>query len=233
MPELDAELDRERAKADLNVDSDPEVVTEYKSRQVRIDSHRLALATLTNELGRIKTRLKQIREPWEARLDKLMEKMSNAFAAFFEKLECVGQVKIHKEDDFAKWGVEILVKFRDEDQLMPLSGHRQSGGEKAVTIISYLMSLQYQSTAPFRVVDEINQGMDPRNERAVHNILVETVCNAKGDDAAHGQYFLITPKLLPDLNYHRDMRILVVYNGDFLTEGWSKSSDGLGLIKVK
>ena len=38
------------------------------------------------------------------------------------------------------------------------------------------MSLQELAKAPFRVVDEINQGMDPRNERLVHGQMVETAC---------------------------------------------------------
>lgn len=48
-----------------------------------------------------------------------------------------------------------------------LSKHRQSGGERAVSTAFYLMALQSLARAPFRVVDEINQGMDPRNERSV------------------------------------------------------------------
>lgn len=38
----------------------------------------------------------------------------------------------------------------------------------------YLMSLMKLSRTPFSLVDEINQGMDQRNERAVHNLLVKT-----------------------------------------------------------
>jgi chromosome segregation ATPase len=38
------------------------------------------------------------------------------------------------------------------------------------------MALQQRATAPFRVVDEINQGMDPHNERMVHQRLVEVSC---------------------------------------------------------
>lgn len=34
-----------------------------------------------------------------------------------------------------------------------------------MSTIFYLMALQSLARAPFRVVDEINQGMDPRNER--------------------------------------------------------------------
>ena len=38
------------------------------------------------------------------------------------------------------------------------------------------MSLQELSKAPFRVVDEINQGMDPKNERMIHSQIVEVGC---------------------------------------------------------
>lgn len=53
-----------------------------------------------------------------------------------------------------------------------LDSQRQSGGERAVSTVFYLMSLQSLTRSPFRVVDEINQGMDPRNERLVHSRMV-------------------------------------------------------------
>ena len=40
------------------------------------------------------------------------------------------------------------------------------------------MALQSLARAPFRVVDEINQGMDPRNERIVHERMVDIACGA-------------------------------------------------------
>ena len=62
---------------------------------------------------------------------------------------------------------------RDNEKLQILTGQRQSGGERSVSTILYLMALQELAAAPFRVVDEINQGMDPRNERLVHSQIVE------------------------------------------------------------
>jgi chromosome segregation ATPase len=38
------------------------------------------------------------------------------------------------------------------------------------------MALQSMAKSPFRVVDEINQGMDPRNERVVHHRMVNIAC---------------------------------------------------------
>lgn len=48
--------------------------------------------------------------------------------------------------------------------------------ERALTTVMYLMSLAELAQAPFALVDEINQGMDQRVERNVHNALVKTTC---------------------------------------------------------
>ncbi|KAJ1964345.1 Structural maintenance of chromosomes protein 5, partial [Dimargaris xerosporica] len=53
-------------------------------------------------------------------------------------------------------------------------------------------------------------GMDPRNERMVHRQLVNVAC-----ETLTAQYFLITPKLLPNLDYHPRMKVLCIYNGEW------------------
>lgn len=58
--------------------------------------------------------------------------------------------------------------------------------------------------------------MDQRAERMVHNSMVEVTCKPES-----AQYFLITPKLLPDLKYHERMKILCVNNGEWLPEDTS------------
>ncbi|XP_064295493.1 structural maintenance of chromosomes protein 5 isoform X2 [Phalacrocorax carbo] len=74
---------------------------------------------------------------------------------------------------------------------------------------------------PFRVVDEINQGMDPVNERRVFDMVVKTACKE-----STSQYFLITPKLLQNLNYSNKMTVLFVYNGPFMLDAnrWNLKS---------
>jgi hypothetical protein len=66
--------------------------------------------------------------------------------------------------------------------------------------------------------------MDQRAERTVHNEMVEVTCK---EDSA--QYFLITPKLLPDLRYHKRMKILCVNNGEWLPE--EKMGDMMKMIE--
>jgi hypothetical protein len=73
--------------------------------------------------------------------------------------------------------------------------------------------------SPFRCVDEINQGLDDRNERLVfRRIVANSTRPPKSSPTDHsGQYFLITPKLLPNLI---DMEteattVLIVTNGPY------------------
>lgn len=95
------------------------------------------------------------------------------------------------------------------------------------------MSLQSLTPSPFRVVDEINQGMDPRNERLVHKRMVDIACgNAStasapgiedGEEGRQGsQYFLITPKLLSDLSYARGMQVMCIASGEYMPEDRTK-----------
>lgn len=66
--------------------------------------------------------------------------------------------------------------------------------------------------------------MDARAERNVHNQMVKVTC-AGGDKS--GQYFLITPKLLTDLDYHENMRVLIVNNGTWLPDSAEKNFGAL------
>jgi hypothetical protein len=54
----------------------------------------------------------------------------------------------------------------------------------------FILSMQQITKCPFRVVDEINQGLDKNYERAIFERIVEF---SSKDDCS--QCFLITPKL--------------------------------------
>lgn len=111
-----------------------------------------------------------------------------------------------------------------------------------MSTIFYLMALQSLVQAPFRVVDEINQGMDPRNERyvsralrctssspqqhtdlmmhhrLVHSRMVDIACSEHTS-----QYFLITPKLLNNLKYHENMKVHCIASGEFMPDHTEQS----------
>ena len=51
--------------------------------------------------------------------------------------------------------------------------------------------------------------MDAKNERRVFDMLMDT--SVKDNTA---QYFLLTPKLLPDLKYEAGVTVIIVHNSD-------------------
>lgn len=131
-----------------------------------------------------------------------------------------GEVCLRRINGLDTYEMQMNVSFRGESDIAPLSGQRHSGGERAVATIMYLMALQGLTSAPFRVVDEINQGMDERNERLVFDIIVRNSCVSKEERALNAlafkpQYFLVSPKLLQGLRAMETdgVTVLMVWNG--------------------
>lgn len=235
---LEDMIDAENAKLGLTDGgiNAANVIREYEERAKKIEKLQTKLRDYNKKQDEYISSIKTIRESFEADLQSIIEKIDAAFAESFERIGCAGQVKVHKassEDpadcteelggqenglDFANWAIHILVKFREKEPLSLLDSHRQSGGERAVSTIFYLMALQSLSKSPFRVVDEINQGMDQRNERMVHGRMVDIAAaneRAVAQGQANGsQYFLITPKLLSGLKYEKGMTVLCVVSGE-------------------
>ncbi|XP_010189432.1 PREDICTED: structural maintenance of chromosomes protein 5-like [Mesitornis unicolor] len=145
----------------------------------------------------------------------MIERISEKFSSFFSSMQCAGEVDLHveNEEEYDKYGIRIRVKFHSRTELHELTPYHQSGGEKSVSTMLYLMALQELNRCPFRVVDEINQGMDPMNERRVFEMVVKTACKE-----STSQYFFITPKLLQNLTYNDKMTVLFVYNGPLMLE---------------
>lgn len=192
----------------------PGVIESFKKRAAQIRTLEESIVTRQRQLVKMDAKVEKIRGKWYPSLKALVERVSHRFSVAFGRIGCAGEVRISEhQDHYEKWGIDILVKFRDKEQLQLLTSQRQSGGERSLSTVLYLMSLTELSRSPFSLVDEINQGMDQRAERAVHDQMVEVTCRPHAS-----QYFLITPKLLSDLRYHEKMKVLIINNGEWLPE---------------
>ena len=183
--ELEGEIDSEKARLELMHGGDGHMIVQYERREREIERLKQKLEVVESGLAEITGKIATIRGQWEPKLDALVERISRAFNHNMQQISCAGEVGIHKDNEFDQWAIQIMVKFRDHEPLTQLDSHRQSGGERAVSTVFYLMSLQSLTRSPFRVVDEINQGMDPRNERLVH---ARMVAIATGNDEWQAQY---------------------------------------------
>ena len=89
---------------------------------------------------------------WLVPLKELLSQVNDRFRQYFSRhmdMEGAGEVRLDPDPDanptfseFDKFGVQIKVKFRDNEQLQDLNAQRQSGGERSVSTMLYLMALQ-------------------------------------------------------------------------------------------
>lgn len=212
------QINFEKVKLEFIYQANPNIISQFEKREQDIKILKKRIDECEFQLKKIESDINDMRAIWESKLDVIISKINSNFSEAFEYIGCVGEVRIGKSDEFDKWRIEILVKFRDNENLQLLTAQRQSGGERSISTIFYLVAMQSLSKAPFRVIDEINQGMDPKNERLAHAKLVDVMSKKKTS-----QCFLITPKLLSSLQYSDNMRILCICNGDWIAQ--ESSSD--------
>ncbi|MCL7031993.1 hypothetical protein MKW94_005340 [Papaver nudicaule] len=226
--ELEAAIQDDLSQANSILDMNRNVLDEYERRQKKIEDIAKKLEADGEELKRCMDEIESLKDKWLPMLRNLVAQINETFSRNFQEMAVAGEVSLdERELEFDKYGIFIKVKFRQEGQLQVLSARHQSGGERSVSTILYLVSLQDLTNCPFRVVDEINQGMDPINERKMFQQLVRAASQLNTP-----QCFLLTPKLLPDLEYSDACSVLTVMNGPWLkgaSKVWS-SGDSWGTI---
>ncbi|KAK3717890.1 hypothetical protein QZH41_014890, partial [Actinostola sp. cb2023] len=192
LDEIDEMIHEQRARAECNYQTDPGVVRQYEKRKKEITNMTTQVNSQSTDLQSKQQEINDLKERWLTPLEELISQINTKYGQFFRMMGCAGEVSLptdQMENEYDKYGIQIKVKFRAKDSLHVLNPHHQSGGERSVSTMLYLMSIQEMTNSPFRVVDEINQGMDPNNERRVFELVAQTACKENTS-----QYFLITPK---------------------------------------
>ena len=213
--ELDVQVKELQYQVDA-IHADASVIEQYQQRKSQLQMLEAQLGTLREEIDAKKLLLQKQLLEWKQPVDEMVGKIHTSMQDFFARIakdgyKCSCQVDLKgDDDDVASYGVVISVKFREEQNLQRLSATVHSGGERSLTTFLYMLSLQTLSKAPFRLVDEINQGMDADKERLAFYRLQAVATGHKTP-----QYFVITPKLLPGLRYTPDTTVLFVFNGFF------------------
>ena len=190
-------------------------IIDIQTKEKDRDEKREEIETLEREIGCLKRELQQDREDLMNGINAMVDNINENFMAKMDQIGYAGQVTLKTGEhdlDFKNYGLDIMVKFHDKDALTNLTNHTQSGGEKSVTTALYIMSLQEMTQVPFRCVDEINQGMDERNEKSVWELLVETA------NQHSAQFFYLAPKYPADLDLDKNIKVHICFNGNVNTE---------------
>ncbi len=123
---------------------------------------------------------------WKSVIQSLLDKVNIQYQTVLNQVGAIGEVKLINGHDVELAGLEPLVGFKGAKPV-PLDAYVQSGGERSVVTMAFLLALQQHVRSPLRAVDEFHVHMDDRNKELIANLLISS---AKGSDV---QYLLITP----------------------------------------
>jgi len=140
---------------------------------------------------------------WREVLATFLEEITGRYNETMATVAATGSIRLISSRDIEKCGLEILVGFKG-NKPTPLDAFTQSGGERSIAMMAFLLALQQHITSPFRAIDEFDVHMDPKNRELVTQLIVSS---SKG--MAEGQYLAITPG---QVNVTDNSHVIVVQN---------------------
>lgn len=102
----------ESAKAALHYTPNQAVIDKYEERQGEIKSAKDKVESKQRKQERLESEITQIRASWYPKITELIARISSDFSKSFQRIGCAGEVKLGEHEDYDKWCIEILVKFR-------------------------------------------------------------------------------------------------------------------------
>lgn len=168
-------------------------------------------------------------QEWITAINQIEVKLDEAFSGHMQDMGNKGKVVLVPNEDYNQYALDLRVSFREETDVQSLGANVQSGGEKSLATIMFLSALQELASSPFRVVDEINQGMDECNERRVFEFVTSSAC--KRNDLP--QMFMISQKVVTGLQYPEGITVLLIYNGSFNASQSELDVHGIGRPKAQ
>lgn len=153
-------------------------------------------------------------ETWQKIMQELLDDVSLQYQRILSQAHGVGKVGLVNKHDIEAAGLEVLVGFKGAKPV-PLDAYTQSGGERSMATMSFLLALQQHVQSPFRAVDEYDVHMDPRNRETITNLLIESI------EGLNSQYLIITPSQITFAD--KPVTIITVQN----VEGASKVQEAV------
>jgi structural maintenance of chromosomes protein 5 len=140
---------------------------------------------------------------WRDVLSSFLEQLTGRYNEILGTVGATGSIRLISSRDIEKCGVEILVGFKGNNPTA-LDAFTQSGGERSIAMMAFLLGLQQHITSPFRAIDEFDVHMDPKNRELVTQLIMSS-----SGAMTEGQYVAITPG---QVNVTENTHVIVVQN---------------------
>jgi len=151
-------------------------------------------------IGEVEKRL----ERWRDVVATFLHSLEGRYNEILQEVGATGELKLSVRRNVEQAGLDILVGFKGAPPTR-LDSLTQSGGERSIALMAFLLALQQHIASPFRAIDEFDVHLDPKNREVISRLIV-----ASARQLGDTQYVAITPGqvTVPDTDVH----VVVVQN---------------------
>merc|ERR1711939_1033327 len=96
---------------------DPKIIDQYNDRKAQIESRQEGLESDEEQLEDLRSAVEQIKARYRPALQYLITNVSKAYSKLFSDIGRQGEVTLAESDDPEKWGIQIMVAFRNGEEL--------------------------------------------------------------------------------------------------------------------
>jgi chromosome segregation protein len=141
---------------------------------------------------------------WRDVVSTFLNSLEVRYNEILREVGATGDLKLNVGKNVEQAGLDILVGFKGAPPTR-LDSLTQSGGERSIALMAFLLALQQHIASPFRAIDEFDVHLDPKNREVISRLIV-----ASTRELGETQYVAITPGqvTLPDTDVH----VVVVQN---------------------
>jgi chromosome segregation protein len=170
----------------------------YNDYSGNIEELKVKLLTLQENKKSLLTELSARKNVWSDAINQLVQVVDPAYQAVLSAADATGFVKFDQGAEIDEAGLTLYVGFRGS-AATTLDPFTQSGGERSVALMAFILSLQARIVSPLRAMDEFDIHMDPRNREAMFKMILSQM-----KQRAASQYIVITPSVITvlDKNAH-------------------------------
>jgi len=162
----------------------------YNDYSGNIEELKSKLAQLQENKKSMLAELGSRKGVWRKAMEDLVESVDPPYQAVLSAADATGFIKFEEADAIEEAGLDLYVGFRGGAPTT-LDPFTQSGGERSVALMAFILSLQARIVSPLRAMDEFDIHMDPRNREAMFKMILSQM---KQREAS--QYIVITPSIL-------------------------------------
>jgi len=176
----------------------------YSSYTTMYDDLREKAEQLTRNRQEVIAEVEKRLERWRDVVSTFLHSLETHYNEILQEVGATGELKLNVGKNAEQAGLDILVGFKGAPPTR-LDSLTQSGGERSIALMAFLLALQQHIASPFRAIDEFDVHLDPKNREVISRLIV-----ASARELGETQYVAITPGqvTVPDADVH----VVVVQN---------------------